>query len=256
MTLEEIGSNWTAPDGLGYSGLRPVRLRPPGYAMAVLSVLFLAGGIVLGFVLWNKAQTQEAARQRLDREGVPAPGRIERLWRSGEKSETLNVSYRFQIQGSERQGSSAAPSKIWRTLRIGDAIEVRYVPGAPSINHPAAWRMQVTPFWLAFLIPAIAGLFAYLMVFQVRRRWRLLMEGRPAPGIVTKIRRTDKQTAVYYDFRILSGAVRKGRSGARKRSAPAVGSVVCVLYDPENPRRNAVYPFPFVKLDTEATRQH
>jgi len=252
MRLEEIDSNWTAPDGLGYSGLRPVRLRRPGYAMAVFAVLFLAGGVVLGFVLWNQSQRQEAARQELERDGVAAPGRIVRLWHTGGKSDTPRVAYVFSIQGSERSGTSDVPSRTWKTLQVGDSLEVRYVAASPSINHPAGWRMPVTPFWLALLIPLIVALCSCLMVFQVRRQWRLLTEGRPAPGVVTKTRRTDKQTVVHYEFRILSGAVKKGRSAASRRSAPAVGSVVCVMYDPENPGRNAVYPFQMVKLDTEA----
>ena len=49
--------------------------------------------------------------------------------------------------------------------------------------------------------------------------------------------------------RLLSGAVRKGHSSANKRSVPAVGSVICVIYDPDNPRRNAVYPFSLVELE-------
>jgi len=38
----------------------------------------------------------------------------------------------------------------------------------------------------------------------------------------------------------------KGRG--QSRLPPAIGAPICVLYDPENPRRNAPYPLTLVKL--------
>ena len=51
----------------------------------------------------------------------------------------------------------------------------------------------------------------------------------------------------HFEFPLLSGAVAEGEAGSAK-TPPAVGSTICVLYDPETPSRNAVYPLSFVRL--------
>jgi hypothetical protein len=65
--------------------------------------------------------------------------------------------------------------------------------------------------------------------------------------VVTGVKRADKAVFVLYEFQLLSGTVMKGRSNGGRRT-PGVGSPVCVLYDRDNPRRNAVYPLCLVKL--------
>jgi hypothetical protein len=92
-----------------------------------------------------------------------------------------------------------------------------------------------------FVFPVI------LLLSLLQRQARLLSEGRPAPGRVTKFKRSDKGMVVYYEFRLLSGATVKGRSQTRK--PPLEGALVCVLYDPEKPRRNSLYPLPLVRLE-------
>jgi hypothetical protein len=85
-----------------------------------------------------------------------------------------------------------------------------------------------------------------VLAMLLRKQVRLLTEGRPAPGIVTGWRRTKGGTVLRYEFVLLNGATAKGRGKSRR--PPAIGSPICVLYDPENPRRNAPYPLCLVKL--------
>jgi hypothetical protein len=87
------------------------------------------------------------------------------------------------------------------------------------------------------------------------------MEGRPAPAIVTKYSRVYRRMRIaaqgpvgmshknrfFYDFPLLSGAIAQGKSDPQKRT-PEIGSVICVLYDPNNPKRNMPYPAGLVKL--------
>src|SRR5262249_32409056 len=174
---------------------------------------------------------------------------IERLWRDGDKEHTPYVRYRFAVNGQEFTGSSSSPDGIWSKLHQSDTFPVRYVPVDPKVNHPDQWAVNVTPQWLALLVPAMFSLGSVLMLVQVQRQWRLLSEGRAAPGIVTKMRRTDKGTNVSYEFRLRNGAVQKGRSQASRRNVPGIGNRVCILYDPDNPRRNAVYPMCLVRLE-------
>jgi Protein of unknown function (DUF3592) len=249
VKLEDMERGWIPPDGLGYSGLRPVRLTPGGWVLAVVAAIFMLGGPVLGVYLWNQSQRQGAARERLDREGVAAQAAITRLWRTGGKSPSDRVSYRFEDGTAIVTGTSHVPSRTWRTLHVGDTLPVRYVPADPSINHPAAWPMDVTPDWLSFLIAAILIGEAGLILFMLWRQWYLLGEGRPAPGVVLDARRVGSRSTVRYEFRALSGAVLKGRCRSKSPAIPGEGSAVCVLYDPENPKRNAMYPFQLVRLE-------
>ena len=251
MRPEDIRS-WKAPDGLGYSGLRPVRLSAAGYAMLAFSAIFVIGGLVLGVFLWNQSRRESADRLRLENEGVRAQATVVRLWKSGDKESTPRLRYRFEVEGQVVTGSARVPRKVWSALHTGDTISVRYIPANPAINHPEAWSHSVTPAFLAALVPAMFLGFAALFGVIITRQSRLLSEGRPAPGVVIKARRTDKAVSVTYEFRVLSGATRKGRSSASGKNVPAVGSVVCVIYDPDNPRRNGLYPFSLVRLEKRA----
>ena len=96
------------------------------------------------------------------------------------------------------------------------------------------------PFWFPYLLAAMLAVPAFLLPIPVRRQARLLAEGRPAPGRVTGFKKTDKAIRVQYEFRLLNGALAKGKVNRSK--APVEGAPLCVLYDPENPRRNALYP--------------
>jgi hypothetical protein len=89
------------------------------------------------------------------------------------------------------------------------------------------------------------------MPIKVRRQRHLLEDGRPAPAVVTRLRtwRTQHGTRniVYYQFALPDGAPCKGRSNVEGRSIPK-DTVICILYDPDNPRRSAPYPLCTVKL--------
>ena len=250
LTLEEIARNWKPPDSLGYSSLRPVRLARGGVALAALIAAFTIGGFVLGAVLAGRSRSQASDRELLNDQGLLTDATVLRVWRSGGEDSTRRVRYRLEVQGREFVSSPSVPRRIWDTLKVGSTIPVRYLPADPAINHPADWDVRVTPWWLAFLVPAMFGGLAWIMALLIRRQWRLLGEGRPAPGIVTGLKKSDKAVSVLYQFRLLSGAIHKGRGATgTSKSVPAVGAVVCVLYDPENPRRNSLYPLSLVRLE-------
>jgi hypothetical protein len=171
------------------------------------------------------------------------------LWRASNKEHERRMRYRFMVEGRVFTATTKVPRAIWERLKVGAPLPVQYVPADPAINHPAEWERGATPAWLPFLFGPFFGGLGILMYWAIRRQWRLLGEGRPAPGVVTSVKRTDKAVIVKYEFRLLSGAVQKGRGSASSRkSFPGVGAVVCVLYDPDNPRRNALYPLQLVRM--------
>ena len=247
MTLQEIDSNWTPPPELGYSGLRPVRLAPGGYAAIFFIGSLLLGGFLLGQLIWNQSNRQTANRERLAREGVPATATIERLWRSDDKEQSPRMKYTFSQDGAPWSNQCEVPANIWRKSRPGDPIAIRYVPSNPRISHPVDWPMPVTPMWVVAVVPLCFLTGSGFLAYVVQRQWRLLSEGRPAPAVITRSRNRRNRTILNYEFRMLNGSIRKGRCDSRRRLAE--GELVCVLYDPENPRSSGIYPFHFVRLD-------
>jgi len=247
MTFHEGPDNWQPPDGLGYSSLRPVQLTGQGYALVVLGVVFAIGALTLSAFLVNESHREAGVREQLRREGTETSAVVTRVWRAGDKEGTRMVAYRFTAGGREIDGRSSTPSATWRGLKKDAPLAVRFVPGHPEISHPAGWEKSVTPFWLAFLVGGCLLVVPAIFAAMIRKQSSLLSEGRPAPGVVTGVKRADKAVFVLYECQLLSGAVVKGRSNGCRRT-PGIGSPVCVLYDPDNPRRNAVYPLCLVKL--------
>ena len=238
--------SWTPPDGLGYSSLRPVSLTGGGIALLVVAVLMLLGAVAAAIGLGTTAKRQAKDHRLLQEQGVNTEARITRVWRSGDKNQQHLVSYRFTVQERAYEARNKVPTRIWQTLTVGSSLPVRFLPSDPKVNHPTEWDDTPMPNWLPYLLSGALVVIAFGVTIPLRIQMRLLTEGRPAPGIVTGHRRTKDGTILRYEFVLLNGATAKGRGQSRR--PPAIGAPICVLYDPENPRRNAPYPLTLIKL--------
>jgi hypothetical protein len=238
--------NWTPPDGLGYSSLRPVRLTGAGIALLVVAGAMLLGAVAAGIGLGTVFRRQVKDLRLLSEQGVNTDAQITRLWRSSGKDQQHLLSYRFTVEEREYVARKGVPPRIWQTLRAGSSLPVRYLPSNPKVNHPTGWDDTPMPNWVPYLVFGELAVIAVVLAMLLRRQMQLLTEGRPAPGIVTGHRRTKNGTVIRYEFQLLNGATAKGRGQSRR--PPAIGAPICVLYDPENPRRNAPYPLCLVKL--------
>ena len=239
-------NNWTPPDGLGYSSLRPVQLTGAGIALLVVAGAMLLGAVAAGIGLGTTARRQAEDHHLLQEQGVNTDARITRVWRSSDKDQQHLVSYRFTVEEREYVARKKVPTQIWQTLKAGSSLPVRFLPSNPKVNHPIEWDETPMPNWVPYLVSGELAVIAVILAMLLRKQVRLLTEGRPAPGIVTGQRRTKDGTVIRYEFTLLNGATAKGRGQSRR--PPAIGNPVCVLYDPENPRRNAPYPLSLVKL--------
>lgn len=244
--LENI-DNWTPPDGLGYSSLRPVRLSGQGKAIVGVVAGMIIGAVVLVVFLSGKARHEAAEQRLLSTRGVVADAIVNRHWIASDEERQRWVEYRFEHGGRFYTHRVKVPRKFSQDLSAGSTVQVRFVPEKPSLSHPTAWDAQILAVWVAWVAPGMFVFPVILLLSLLQRQARLLAEGRPAPGRVTKLKRSDKGMVVYYEFRMLSGATVKGRSQTRK--PPLEGALVCVLYDPEKPRRNSLYPLPLVRLE-------
>ena len=103
----------------------------------------------------------------------------------------------------------------------------------------------MVPFVIGGILAALGGVIGW----SVGKQKRLLREGRPAPGLVTGYTHASHgKKGIRYEFRLMSGALAKGKSPATRHRLPAIGSTVCVVYDRDNPRSNSMYPVELVRV--------
>jgi len=247
----ERWDNWNPPDGLGYSSLRPVRLTGAGRALQLGAVVMLLGGMVAGFFLDRASRRQNTEARLLADQGVRTTAQIARVWRTGGNGKNRNaearnrLTYTFEHAGQRYSHSTQAPYEIWRHLQAGQSLEVKYVAERPEISHPVDWGGRPLAPWAAYLVGGLLMMMAPLFLLPLRYQYLLLAEGKPAPGRITEIKKTDKTMLVKFEFRLLNGATARGKTNVGK----APKEPLCVLYEPDNPRRAALYPMSLVKLD-------
>ena len=249
--LSKLWEGWTPPEGLNRSWPRPTALTGRGIAMYAMSALFVVGGVIGGVLIARQIRGQQAQERLIRAEGRETGGVVTRLWRGGGKSDEHRVAYRFTVDGRDRTGRATIGSGYWSSLRDGSPIAVRYLPSNPAHCYPSASPPEPTPAFVPFLFGGVFIVCGVLMPLKVRRQRHLLEDGRPAPAVVTRMRRWRTQhgahNVVYYQFALPEGGVCKGRCNVEGKVLPK-DSVICILYDPDNPRRSAPYPLCSVKL--------
>jgi hypothetical protein len=192
---------------------RRTRLEKPIQWAAILTIIL---GIAVAIILWagRFAVQLTETRTALRHESSEATGVVEELWKSASRS---------------------GPK-----LRVSDPLTIRYLPSNPAVNHPAAWEEPTVAAWLPFWIPTVLVLILVGMLIKMSIIRRLLTEGRPAVAVVTKCSRGGRgQIFVEYEFRTKEGRV---MTGIWNESLEKIGANFCVLYLPQNPRRNMRYP--------------
>ena len=244
----ELRRTWTPPPGLSYGTPRQVRLTGSGIAMVVITAVMLAGALAVAIGLDYVARRQAEERRLLELYGADTYGVVTKLWRGSDKNRQRWVAYQFTVQGRIYQRSAKVSAQRWRELETGAQLPVRFLSTDPALSYPSGSEPKPGPPWLPCLVGLSMAAFSWVPMWQVRRQRQLLTEGRPAPGMVTRLRRMKGGMKVYYDFALLSGSTGKGSSGPMNKP-PGLGQTVCVVYLPDNPRRNAVYPLTFVKVD-------
>jgi Protein of unknown function (DUF3592) len=254
MSPSKLWVGWKPPRELDRPLPRPVRLTGGGILLYVLSAVLLAGGVMGAIWLDGKWRAQQAEARRMIDEGRQTEGAVTRLWRGGEDSEDYRVDYRFTVHGRDYDGYAIIGGEYWQRLHLLSPIPVRYLPSDPTHSYPSDDPPSPLPAWVPFLIGGIFAATGAWMPLKVRRQRRLLERGRPAPAVVRRLRKwrttNETQNFIYYEFALAGGGVCKGRSSVNRKTMSA-GSVICILYDPDDPRRNAAFPLFAVRLAAE-----
>jgi hypothetical protein len=216
--------------------------------IACVAGILFAGALAAGIFFARTVRREQQEQRLLDQQGITVDAVIARVWRNNDKSREPRVTYRFNYRNVILSHTVGVPLNQWRQLKEGAPLAVRFVPSRPEVSHPVDWPRRGLPAWFPFLFSALLAGGGAIIAAQVARQMRLLAEGRPTPGRMTSFRRT-KQLVIRYEFQLPDGTTLKGRADMCKM--PESGKPLCVLYDPENPRRNSLYPLPLVRLDSQ-----
>ena len=250
--LSKLREGWRPPEGLNRSWPRPVALTGRGILVCVLMAVFLVGDLIGAAFLYGTARREHAVALRMRAEGRETQGEVTRLWREGDESNTHRVGYQFTVDGRDRTDRATIGGSYWGRLHTGDRIAIRYLPSDPADNFPSSSPPAPMPNWPPLVLVVTAIPCAGFVFLKLRKERRLLEGGRPAPALVTRLRKWHAhqggtQYTVHYEFALPDGGVCKGKAGGQSKPMPE-GSVVCILYDPDDPRRSAPYPMCLVKL--------
>src|ERR1041385_8116571 len=123
-------------------------------------------------------------------EGREAEGSVTRRWYADRvdtrgKFSYYYLTYEFLAGGSKYKGDSRVSYGYWKSMKVGSSLPIRYLPYDPHHNYADKQPPLITSLWLAILIGGIFLVPGSLMFFRVRRQWRLMKHGQPAPAMVT-----------------------------------------------------------------------
>jgi len=249
--LSELNRTFRVPSGLGRSRPRPTTLTGSGWALVAVAVILVSGAIASGVLLAREARRQSARLQALIDTGAVTTGTVTRLWSNGDNRD--RVAYSYVVNGVSYPSDRKVPRSRRAGMKIGDPIDVRYLLADPSIDEvnghlPTNGIPAPLPWLVATGLLSLAAIF----LFVIHRQRDLLTEGRPTPAVVTGVKKEGGphggHWSMTYAFPLMNGTMASGKSSTSKKG-PAVGSVFCVIYDPERPKRNRAYPFSLVKPD-------
>jgi len=236
---------WTPPDGLERARPREVRLTRGGKALVALAAALWVGALASGIGLYLLSSRQAAEQRQFQEQAADGIGEVTRLWRSRGESTQRWVAYRLSVNGLTYEDQAKLGRRAWGALRVGDQIPLRHLPSDPSVSQLRGREPEPMPAFVASLTAGALALTAGCVLLPLRTQRRLLALGRPAPARVTRHAKDQHGTSFDFEFGVLSGAKVKGKGGPRSKP-PAIGATICIVYEPDNPRRSAPYPFSLV----------
>ncbi len=224
---------------------RDVRLTAAGAVVAMLAVILAAGSLASGVLLYVFSTRDQARNRQYERDARTAEAEVIRIVRHGGEHPWREAIYRYAVSGREYEGRAGAA----KSVEAGSRIPVRYLASEPERSWLPG-QLGGVPVWLVAAVPPPLAIGALAIARAVRRQRRLLAGGRIAEARITGSRRVRRGEhtgyRITYEFRTLSGALRTG-SYERSRRPLETGGTVTIVYDPDEPRRSALYPLNFVR---------
>ena len=214
------------------------------YLLIVVLIFFVGGSLWLGWKGYDDVQ-QFKERALLRSDGRIVVGDVTGF--SYHRHGPTRVNYHFTFEGVTDSGSAEEPNAGPGTsLHKSDKILVRFLPSNPALNHPYAWEWSpaIGWDWIAFQVYFwLMGSFSLVVLLRDRT---LARKGNVASGVVTSCIRKDRSFHTEYEFRTADGAAMKGKTD--RKDEYEIGTTVWVLYLPQRPRRNDLYPVPLFDI--------
>ena len=143
----------------------------------------VVGILALGFMGLGAAGVHE--KQELEKNGRDIEAKVTdtRIMR-GKSGTTHELQYSFQLEGEGKTYTrcdflgrsnlwSTLPEDEWETVRRAGKIRVRYVPGDPGNNAPAAHPPKWSDIWTAFGIGMVLLFILIVSTFAPRKHGEL-----------------------------------------------------------------------------------
>jgi len=245
------------PRELTGSRPRDVELTAAGRAVYIVSILLFGSALFVAILLNGELRRQNAEWRAFQSRGTSGTAEVTRLWRTSDDSKQPWVAYRYTVDAGTYEGKAKIRLADWRLLHEGSSLAIRYLSDEPRRSHPASVGLALMPVWVPIMVGLGITTVPILLLVVINSQRRLMADGRSAPALVTKVARHQSShggshRTIRYAFPLLSGSMATGKSDA-SRKGPVAGSVICIVYDPDRPRRSQPYPFALVR-PTKAAR--
>jgi hypothetical protein len=247
-TNSQLGGATTIPSELNGPLPRRVRNSPAGNRSAFLAVSVVA--VALAGTCWLSMRGVHELQNRvaLSNQGVEAICQITGFSHAGRHNGILVVQYACNVNGVSFSGKADVPTQSEREVNGSSSLRVRFLPANPAVNHPADWEESIYSIAVPLMFPMLPIAVGIMMLVSDHKERRLLAQGLPAIATTTKFyspsgswqssRRGDQR--VRYEFRTRDGDIYTG--SIPFDDSQQVGSTLCILYLPQNPRQNLPYP--------------
>lgn len=246
--LEALQKDWRVPAELTGSIPRPVKLTASATGLSVfLAVLVVAAMAFVVFSVWPRVERQKLRDDLLSRESVPAVGMVTRIWTTQQKNSLrYHVAYTYSVLKKIYDAEADVSRQAYTFLKVRHSVGLRYAASRPDLSMLDG--EIVTPAWpfLFVFIPVIVS--GIVLAFVALKQKKLLETGQPAGAIVTSSMPTKGGRSVSYQFLDSDGNTVSGNVKMKTRIAPNVGKTVTVVYDPDNPKHNTIYPAQYVRI--------
>ncbi|HYV99350.1 MAG TPA: DUF3592 domain-containing protein [Gemmatimonadaceae bacterium] len=246
--IRAAARGWRPPPELQTSLPRDVHLTRQAIALVTLFAVMALGILVGGGFGYRAALREHRVAEMLNRSGLVARASVtDKAVRPNGKSSRHVISYTFVANGGRISGSADVPGRLYNATRVGGTVDVLYAPDDPRV-HRVVGREAPLPPWAALLfVFALAGVIAAIPLL-IRSQMRLVAYGTPAAAVVERVSPTKGGSAVRYRFLSQDGDVTMGATTVPSKEKPAAGDTVTIVYDPDRPRSNRLYPMQMVRV--------
>jgi hypothetical protein len=226
-----------------------VRLSDAGWVLAVCMVAMVGGAIVAAGLLLGAYQRGAERVARIEQQGIPAEATVVEAGPLKGSPKRRTIVYRYTAAGQTWEGRVRLRRRDSQRVAMGSVVPIRYLSSEPARSWMLGYEPRGSLLWVAVLLPSALVLGTVPLAMLLRRQWNLLEEGRVIEARVVASRKVDSGEGshfeVEYEFRILSGALRRVKLAASKK--PVEGTPATLIYDRDNPNRVARYPLSLVR---------